>query len=84
MMDVLTKLVVFSLLMVALPLGTFFSANQGAWDALLRPLVGSQVLEANRLLLAGGLAVAAVNLVLVSFVVSAWREKLPPSNHKED
>ena len=69
---------------VIVPLGTLYTAKEGAWDGLLRPLVGPQYLEANRLLLAGGLAVAAVNLVVALFLVSAWQEKLPPSNHRKE
>lgn len=83
-MGVLAKLLFFSLLIVVAPLGTFFSAAQGSWDAVLGVLVGQQALEANRLLLAGGLAVAAVNLVLVLFLVAAWQERPPPTNSKKE
>jgi hypothetical protein len=81
---VLAKFLFFSLLIVVIPLSTLYSGSQGAFDALLQPFFGATVLEANRLVLAGLLAVAAVNLVLVLFVISAWQEKVPPSNHKQD
>ena len=83
-MGVLSKLVFFSLLIAVVPLGTLYSGNAGLFDPILLPVVGRQALEANRLLLAGGLAVFSVNLVLALFLLSAWQEKVPPANHKED
>ncbi len=83
-MGVLAKLAFFSLLIAVVPLGTLYSGNAGFLDPFLLPVVGQQALETNRLLLAGGLAVFSVNLVLALFLLSAWQEKLPPKNHKEE
>lgn len=71
-------LLLFSLLMVAVPLGAFFSAQQGRLDALLQPLLGQQVLQDSRTVVAGVVGVLAVNAVLAAFVVTAWLEPPPP------
>lgn len=83
-MAVVAKLLFFSLLIIVFPLITFFSSAQGTLDFVLFPLFGSQVVEDSRLLFSGTLAVVAVNLVLALFLLSAWQEKPPPTNHKED
>lgn len=71
-------LLLFSLLMVAVPLATFYSALHGRLDGLLQPLLGPQALADSRLPVAGGLAVLAVNVVLAAFVAAAWLEAPPP------
>lgn len=71
-------LVLFSLLMVAVPLGTFFSVWQGRLDHLLSPLLGAQLLEQQRIVVAGALGVLGVNAVIATFVAAAWLEKPPP------
>jgi hypothetical protein len=68
----------FSLLMVACPLGIYFSAAQGRLDSLLSALLGSQLLENNRTVVAGVCSVLAVNAVLLAFVVAAFLESPPP------
>lgn len=81
----LGTLVLFSLLMVVLPLSTFFSTWKGRWDGVLQPVLGQQLLEDNRLAVAGVLGVLGVNLVLAAFVAAAWLERPPPAeNHKEE
>lgn len=57
----LGTLLVFSLLMVALPLSTFSSAYQGRLDGLLQPLLGAELLEEHRVVVAGTLAVLGVS-----------------------
>lgn len=68
----------FSLLMFALPLGTFFSAWNGRLDPLLAPLLGHALLDDSRLTVAAVLAILAVNGVLAAFVTAAWLEAPPP------
>ena len=81
----LGTLLFFSVLMVVVPLGTFFSAKQGRLDGPLGALVGQGALESNRLVVAGLAGVAAVNLVVATFVVVAWLEPpLPPRGAKQD
>lgn len=69
---------VFAVLMVAFPLGTLLSVQHGRLDSLLQPLVGAEVLQGNRTVVAGALAVVAVQLTLALFVVAAWAERPPP------
>ena len=84
-MSAIGTLLLFSVLMVAVPLGAFFSAWHGRLDGALQPLLGQQLLEDHRLVIAGGLGVLGVNAVLAAFVVAAWLEAPPaPSNHKEE
>ena len=54
-MDPAITLLIFSVLMAAVPLGAFVSAWQGRLDLLLSPLVGQHLLENHRLAVAGGL-----------------------------
>ena len=68
----------FSLLMVACPLGTYFSAAHGRLDSLLSPLLGSQLLQDNRTVVSAVCSVLAVNAVLLAFVVTAFLESPPP------
>lgn len=75
-------LLLFSILMIALPLGAFFSAWQGHLDGLLTPLLGTQLLEDHRLVVAGGLGVLGVNAVLAAFVAAAWFEAPPAAAAK--
>ena len=72
-------LLIFSALMVALPLNAFFTVQQGRLDGPLSALLGPQVLQEQRLALAGALAVVCVNLVVAGFVVAAWLERPPPA-----
>lgn len=75
----------FAILMVVLPLGTLLATTQGRLDALLQPLLGQEVLDTQRTVIAGVLGVLAVNLTLVLFVATAWAERpLPPKDTKRD
>ena len=69
---------VFSVLMVAAPLGSLYACWNGALDSLLLPLLGPK-LEEQRPVVAGALGVLAVQAVLVGFVAAAWLEKPPAS-----
>ncbi|KAI3438837.1 hypothetical protein D9Q98_001254 [Chlorella vulgaris] len=75
---------VFSLLMVALPLTAFSWAWNGRLDGLLLSILSPKLLEEQRVVIAGTLAVAAVNLAVAAFVTAAWLEKPPPAARKED
>lgn len=77
-MSAVVTLLLFSVLMVAVPLGAFFAAQQGRLDAALLPLLGQQTLQDNRTVVAGALGVLAVNAVLAAFVAVAWLEPPPP------
>ena len=80
----LGTLLLYSLFMFAAPLGTFFSISHGLLDSYITPALGQEFVTRNRLSLAGGLSVIAVNIVLGAFIVAAWREPVAPKNHKED
>lgn len=72
-------LLLFSLLLAAIPLLTLFAGAQGTLDPVFVALIGPQLLtESNRLLLSGVAAVAAVNVVLIAFLITAWKEPTPP------
>jgi hypothetical protein len=79
----LAKLLFFSLLMVAVPLSAFSAAWQGRLDSLLEPIIGSQLLAQQRVVIAGGLGVLGVNLVVAAFVVTAWLETSPPPRQEK-
>jgi hypothetical protein len=66
----------FALLLAALPLATLALGLRGGLDPLVAAFVGAAPSDAQRALLAGGVAVAVAHLVLAAFVVTAWRE--PP------
>jgi hypothetical protein len=77
-----------SLLMLLLPLGLYYAAVQGHLDPAFAPAFGA-VRRENRPLLGGVLAVLAVNAVIVSFLIRAFREPVlgdssPPSARKRD
>lgn len=78
MVGVASTLLLFSLLMITVPLVTFYSALHGRLDPLLQPLLGPHLLADSRLTVAGGLGVLAVNAVLAAFLLAAWREAPPP------
>lgn len=77
---------VFSVLLAAIPLSTFFATINGKLDATLAPILGhTQITDSNRLILAGIIGVVSVNLVVAAFLVAAWREPVsPPQRPKED
>lgn len=77
-MGAVATLLLFSVLMVAVPLGAFFAAQQGRLDAALQPLLGQQTLQDNRIVVSGALGVLAVNAVLAAYVAAAWFEPPPP------
>ncbi len=77
-MGAVATLLLFSVLMVAVPLGAFFAAQQGHLDAALQPLLGQQTLQDNRIVVSGALGVLAVNAVLAAYVAAAWFEPPPP------
>ena len=81
-MDPAITLLIFSVLMAAVPLLTFVSAWQGTLDVFLSPLLG-HLLENHRLAVAGVLGALAVNLVLAAFVALAWLERPPPSRRSD-
>ena len=66
---------IFSVLLAAIPLTTFFGVLHGRADILLATLLGqSQVSDSARLAFAGIIGVVSVNLVVAAFIVAAWRE----------
>lgn len=77
-MGAVGTLLLFSVLMVAVPLGAFFATQQGRLDEVLQPLLGQQTLQDNRTVVAGALGVLAVNAVVAVFVAVAWLEPPPP------
>lgn len=77
-MPMMLALVLFSLLMVAVPLGAFFSTWHGLLDDVLNPVLGAQLLEQQRIVVAGALGVLGVNAVIATFVAAAWLERPPP------
>jgi hypothetical protein len=60
-MGTVGTLLVFSLLMVALPLSAFFSTWNGRLDGLLQPILGPQLLQDHRLVVAAVLSVLGVS-----------------------
>lgn len=82
-MRAFTTVLLFSLQMVALPAAAFLAAFHGRLDPLLVPLLGQQVVQNNRAVVAGVLAVLAVNVTIAAFVAAAWAEPpLPPKTTK--
>lgn len=77
-MGAFSTVLLFSLLMVALPAACFLAALHGRLDPLLLPLLGQQVLRDSRVVVAGVLAVLAVNATMAAFVAAAWSERPPP------
>lgn len=78
---------VFSVLLAAIPLSTFFAILHGKADGLLSTVLGQpQVTDSTRLILAGAIGVVLVNLVVAAFLVAAWREPVAPRTEraKED
>ena len=67
---------IFSILLIAIPLGTFFAVLHGTIDSY----IGLDTLsDSNRLIFAGIIGVVSVNLVVAAFLIAAWREPVPPS-----
>ncbi len=79
----LATLAVFSFLLAAIPLSTFFAVLHGWGDPLLAALSLS-LTDTTRLVAAGVTGVVAVNLVLAAFVVAAWVEPAPPPPRAKD
>lgn len=79
----IANIAVHSLLMLALPLGLYYSAVHGVLDPVFAPAFGA-VRRENRPLLGGVLAVLGVNAVIVSFLIRAFNEPVatgvPPSS----
>lgn len=73
----IANIAVHSVLMLALPLGLYYAAIQGALDPVFAPAFGA-VRRENRPLLGGVLAVLGVNGVIVSFLVRAFAEPTGP------
>lgn len=67
-------LLVCSVMLVVLPMGTFFSVKDGALDRVLEWMFPYPITDAIRLNAAAIAAVLAVNAVLVTFAILAWLE----------
>lgn len=76
-------LLVCSVLIVVLPMTTFFSVKDGALDPVLRWMFPYDITDAIRLNTAAIAAVLAVNLVLVTFAILAWLEDPDASAAKQ-
>ncbi len=83
---VLLKLGVFSLLMILLPLSTFYAAYHSTLDPVYSSVFGAPpATQSARTTFAGALAVLVANLVTVAYVVSAFREPdMAPRGAKTD
>lgn len=69
------NLLVHTVLMFALPIGSFFYVRSGALDTLL--LHFSSPTPQSRNVAAGVVAVVVVQFVIVSFLIAAWQEAPP-------
>lgn len=76
-------LLVHSMAMLVVPLVVFAYARAGSLDSLILKFVSPPLSDASRLLAAGVCAVVSVNLVLVTFIVSAALEKAPAVEEKK-
>lgn len=73
-MSVLT-LTAFSVLLALAPLTLLFAGKQGSLDNFFTVFINNPaIIEQNRALFSAIAAVAAVNIVLIAFLVAAWRE----------
>ena len=70
---------VYSILLAVIPLSAFFAVTQGLLDSVFAALLGTALTTSTRLVLAGVTGVVCVNLVVAAFLVSAWREPVPPA-----
>lgn len=73
-----------SLLMVTVPFVLFFASHFGALDPLFERTGGRVPSKETKTYLGAGLAVLGVNLVIASFVITAFREQPAPINKKEN
>ncbi len=78
------KLALCSIALFLVPLVVFFAVYNGAADFILQRLVKSEVTSWARSVTGAGLAVFAVNAVLVTFVVTAFSETPEEVAKKED
>lgn len=69
------NLLVHTVLMFVLPLGAFLYVRSGALDPFLLHLTAAN--PDTRDVAAGVTAVVAVQLVIASFLVTAWQETVP-------
>jgi hypothetical protein len=68
-------LTVFSILLALAPLTLLFAGKQGSLDNFFTVFINNPAtIEQNRTLFSAIAAVAAVNIVLIAFLVAAWRE----------
>ncbi|KAI8468673.1 MAG: hypothetical protein J3K34DRAFT_426560 [Monoraphidium minutum] len=74
---------VHSLLMLILPLGLFFASSSGLLDPVYARTFGIPRGE-NKTLIGAVLAVLGVNVVIASFVISAFNEPDEPPPEKEE
>ncbi len=80
----LATVAVFSILLAAIPLSTFFAVLHGRADALLAA-TSLPLTDSTRLVAAGVTGVVAVNLVVAAFLVAAFAEPTPaPQRAKKD
>lgn len=78
------NLLLHSVLMVLAPLVTFLFVSNGAIDGALASAFPGPVTDHTRAVAGGLLAVLAVNVVIISFLVFAWRESPPVAKGKKE
>ncbi|WIA16679.1 hypothetical protein OEZ85_013339 [Tetradesmus obliquus] len=65
--------------MITVPFALFFASHFGALDPLFKATGGQVPRKETKTYIGAGLAVLGVNLVIASFVVSAFREDAKPA-----
>ena len=74
---------VFSVLLVAIPLSSFFAILHGRFDEPIATLLGQSPLnDTSRLVFAGLAGVVSVNLIVAAFLIAAWSESVPPQEER--
>eukprot|EP00882_Tetradesmus_deserticola_P004919 GHRQ01005183.1.p2 GENE.GHRQ01005183.1~~GHRQ01005183.1.p2 ORF type:complete len:128 (+),score=33.80 GHRQ01005183.1:107-490(+) len=73
-----TNIAVHSLLMILVPFALFFASLFGALDPVFKATGGQVPRQETKTYIGAGLAVLGVNLVIASFVVTAFREDSKP------
>ncbi|WIA36900.1 hypothetical protein OEZ86_008146 [Tetradesmus obliquus] len=65
--------------MITVPFALFFASHFGALDPLFKATGGQVPRNETKTYIGAGLAVLGVNLVIASFVVSAFKEDAKPA-----